>query len=67
MSQIEATKNSIFNRFVTVNFEEKDANRSKMQVITEYLKDLKHNAKQYNAALHVAGIFSFEEECPIEN
>ena len=35
MSQTEATKNSIFNRFVTINFEEKDANRSKMQAITE--------------------------------
>jgi len=64
MSQTEATKNSIFNRFVTINLEEKDTNRSKMQAITEYLKDVKENAKEYNAALHVAGIFSFEEESP---
>ena len=28
---------------------------------------MKENAKEYNAALHVAGIFSFEEESPIEN
>ena len=41
MSQTEATKNSIVNRFITINFEEKDANRSKMQTITEYLKDVK--------------------------
>ena len=66
MSQTEATKNSIFNRFVTINLEEKDTNRSKMQDITEYLKDVKENAKEYNAAMHVAGIFSFEEESPIE-
>ena len=61
MSQTEATKNSIFNRYVTINFEEKDANRSKMQAITEYIKDVKENAKEYNAELYVAGIFSFEE------
>ena len=38
-----------------------------MQAKTEYLKDAKENAKEYNAAMHVAGIFSFEEESPIEN
>ena len=67
MSQRQDTKSSIFNRFVTINFEEKDANRSKMQAITEYLKDVKENAKEYNAALLVSGIFSFEEESSIEN
>ena len=34
MSQMEDTKNSIFNRYVTIDFEEKGANRSKMQAIT---------------------------------
>ena len=53
--------------FVTIDFEEKDASRSKMQAITEYLMDVKDNAKEYNSALHVAGIFSFEDDCPIEN
>ena len=67
MDQTEATKNSIVNRFITINFEEKDANRSKMQAITEYIKDVKENAKEYNKELYVAGIFSFEEESPIEN
>ena len=62
MSKTEATKNSIFNRFATINFEEQDANRSKIQAITEYLKYVKENAKEYNAALHVAGIFSFEDK-----
>ena len=67
MNQTEANKNSIVNRFITINFEEKDANRSKMQAIKEYIKDVKENAKEYNAELYVAGIFSFEEESPIEN
>ena len=38
-----------------------------MQAITEYLKDVKDNAKEYHSALHVAGIFSFEDEAPTEN
>ena len=62
MSHTEATKNSIFNRFATINFEEKDANRSKMQAITEYLKDVKQNAKEYNAALHVQGLSVFKKK-----
>ena len=44
-----------------------DANRSKMQAIVDYLMDVKDNAKEYNSALYVAGIFSFENEAPIEN
>ena len=67
MSQMEATKNSIVNKFVTVNFEDKDANRSKTQAITEYLMDVEVNAKEYYSALNIAGIFSFEDDCPIEN
>ena len=38
-----------------------------MQSITDYLMDVEINAKEYNSALYVAGIFSFEDECPIEN
>ena len=38
-----------------------------MEAITEYLMDVKDNAKEYNSALYVAGIFSFENEAPIEN
>ena len=67
MNQMEATKISIFNKFITIEFDKKDANRSKMQAITEYLMDVKENAKEYNSALYVAGIFSFEDEAPIEN
>ena len=67
MDQTEATKYSIVNKFISINFEEKDANRSKMQAITEYIKDVKENAKEYNKELNVAGLFSFEEESPIEN
>ena len=29
--------------------------------------DVECNAKEYNSALYVAGILSFEAECPIEN
>ena len=64
---MEETKNSVFNRLFTIDFEVKDANRSKMQAITEYLIDVENNAKEYNSVLNVAGIFSFEDDCPIEN
>ena len=38
-----------------------------MQAIADYLKDVKDNAKEYNSALYVQGIFSFEDEAQIEN
>ena len=38
-----------------------------MQAITEYLIDVKDNAREYNSALFMTGIFSFEDEAPIEN
>jgi hypothetical protein len=38
-----------------------------MQDITDYLKDAKDNAKEYNSALYVEGILSDENDAPIEN
>ena len=38
-----------------------------MQTIADYLKDVKDNAKEYNSAVYVQRIFSFEDEAPIEN
>ena len=64
MSELEDTKISIFNKFIAIEFDKEDANSSKMQA---YLKDVKDNAKQYNSSLYVQGIFSFEDEAPIEN
>ena len=37
-----------------------------MQAVTEYLMDVKDNATEYNSALYVASILSFEDEAPIE-
>ena len=67
MSELEDTKISIFNKFITIEFDKEDANRRKMQAIADYLEDVKDNAKEYNSALYVQGIFSFEDEAPIEN
>ena len=67
MGQNEDTRPSIFNKFITIEFDKEDTNRSKVQAIADYLKDVKDNAKEYNSALYVAGIFSFENEAPIEN
>ena len=38
-----------------------------MQTIADYLKDVKDNAKEYNSAVYVQRIFSFEDEATIEN
>ena len=66
MNQLEETKDSIFNKFVTITFEENDANRSMKQAVKEYLRDVAVNAKEYSSALNVTGIFSFEEDSPFE-
>jgi len=67
MDQLVETKDSIFNKFVTIPFGNEDASRSMKQAIEEYLKDVKINAKEYSSALNVMGIFSYAEDCPIEN
>ena len=40
MSQLEGTKNYIFNKFTTIMFEEEDSIKSKLQVVQEYFKDV---------------------------
>ena len=63
---MEDTNISIYNRFITIEYDKKNASRSKMQAVTEYLMDVKDNATEYNSALYVASILSFEDEAPIE-
>ena len=67
MNQMECTRSSILNRFTTIAFDDKDAKRSKLQAIEEYLMDVNDNAKEYSSALYVEGIFSYEIDAPIEN
>ena len=67
MNQMECTRSSILNRFTTIAFDDKDAKRSKLQAIEEYLMDVIDNAKEYSSALYVEGIFSYEIDAPIEN
>ena len=67
MNQMECTRSSILNRFTTIAFDNKDAKRSKLQAIEEYLMDVIDNAKEYSSALYVEGIFSYEIDAPIEN
>ena len=67
MDRLEETKDSIFNKIVTILFDENDSTRSMKQAIEEYLRDVKDNAKEYSSALNVTGIFSYAEDCPIEN
>ena len=65
MNQMECTRSSILNRFTTIAFNNKDAKRSKLQAIEEYLMDVNDNAKEYSSALYVEGIFSYEIDAPI--
>ena len=41
MTEMEENKNSISNKFITIEFNDKDANRSKRQAIEEYLQDVR--------------------------
>ena len=43
MSQMEETKYPVLNKFTTITFETNDSNRSKLQVVTDYLKDAENN------------------------
>ena len=67
MSEMEEDKRSISNKFITIEFNEGHANRSKRQAIEEYLQDVRNNAKEYNSALYVQGIFSFDDDVPVES
>ena len=67
MNQMECTKSSILNRFSTLAFDDKNAQRRKLQAIEEYLTDIIDNPKEYSSALYVEGIFSYEIEAPIKN
>ena len=67
MTEMEENKNSISNKFITIEFNEVDSNRSKRQAFEEYLQDVRDNAKEYNSALHVQGVFSFEDSVPVES
>ena len=55
MRQMEDTKISIFNKFISIAFDEKDASRSKLQAIEEFLRDVKNNAKEYESTLFMTG------------
>ena len=60
MNQMECTRNSIFNRFSTIASDKKDVKTSKVQTTEEYLMDAKDNAREYNSALYLEGILSYE-------
>ena len=50
MSQMEETRNSIYNKFTSIAFE----------------NDVSSKNKDYDSASWVQGIFSYEDEAPIE-
>ena len=43
------------------------ASEREMTEIEEYLRDVRDNGKEYNSALYVQGVFSFEDNIPVEN
>ena len=68
MTDLDENKNSICNKFIYIEFLNKeDASRSKSQAIAEYLRDVVDNAKEYDSALYVQGVFTFEASVPVEN
>ena len=67
MTDLNENKNSICNKFISIEFNKEDATRSKRQAIAEYLRDVVDNAKEYESAVYVQGIFTFEDNVPVEN
>ena len=67
MTDLNENKNSICNKFISIEFNKEDASRSKKQAITEYLRDVIDNAKEYESAVHVQGIFTYKNDVPVEN
>ena len=61
MDKLKETKDSIFNKIITIPFDKNDSNRSMKQAIEEYLKDTIVKAKEYSSALNVMGIFSMQK------
>ena len=67
MTDLNENKNSICNKFISIEFNKEDATRSKRQTIAEYLWDVVDNAKEYESAVYVQGIFTYEDNVPVEN
>ena len=53
MTDLNENKNSICNKFISIEFNKEDATRSKRQTIAEYLRDVVDNAKEYESAVYV--------------
>ena len=67
MRQMVETRVSLYNKFTTTTFEDKDSIKSKMQTVKDFLKNVETNKKEYYSNIHVKGIFNFENDAPIEN
>ena len=67
MTDLNENKNSICNKFISIEFNKEDTSKSKKQAIAEYLRDVVDNAKEYESAVHVQGIFTYEDNVPVEN
>ena len=68
MTDLNENKNSICNKFISIEFNKEDATRSKRQAIAEYLQDVVaiDNAKEYESAVYVQGIFTYQDNVPVE-
>ena len=64
---MEETKNSIHNKFTSIAFENDVSNKNRMQAAKDYLLDAEKKEKEYDPASWAKGIFSYEDESPIEN
>jgi len=67
MTDLNENKNSMCNKFISIEFNKEDASKSKRQAIAEYLQDVVENAKEYESAVNVQGIFTYEDSVPVEN
>jgi len=67
MTDLNENKYSICNKFISIEFSKEEASKSKRQAIAEYLQDVVDNAKEYESAVYVQGIFTYQDDVPVEN
>ena len=67
MSQMEETKASLLYKLCTITFDNEIATKNKFQPVQDYLNEAIQNEKKFNSSMFVTGIFSYEENAPIEN
>ena len=69
MSQMEGRKHSIFYKFPEITFDKNCFTKSKLQATEDVLNsmEINSNEEEFYSSLNVSGIFSFDQNDPIDS